>query len=37
LTAITITTEITSISAGQSVQLNATGTFDSSETRDITG
>lgn len=37
MTAITITTEITSISAGQSVQLNATGTFDSSETRDITG
>lgn len=37
LTGITITTEITSISAGQSVQLNATGTFDSSETRDITG
>lgn len=37
LTGITITTEITSISVGQSVQLNATGTFGNNETRDMTG
>jgi hypothetical protein len=37
LTGIAITTEITSISAGQSVQLIATGTFSNSETRNMTG
>lgn len=37
LTGITISTDITSLSVGQSIQLSATGTFSNNETRDVTG